>query len=165
MTDPTAVLRAELADLVRDAEASGIKLVLIGGFGVLLRVELAGRRKVPTLAQRSSDEGPMLPVARATRDLDLLLAAELIVDPAATQRLREVLDARGYEPVPEAKYYQFQKIWREGVGDLVIKVDAVRGGASRQCRREEVGHLGFRLWAVDAELQVGSGRVASAAGG
>ena len=123
MTDPTAALREELAELVRDTEPKGIGLVLIGGLGVLLRVERVVREKLITLAQAPGDDEPMLPVARATRDLDLMLGVEVIVDPAAMASLRQILDARGYEPIATAEYYQFKKVSPGPHGDLTIKVD------------------------------------------
>lgn len=115
MTDPTKVLREELAHILRQTSSSGINLVLAGGFGVLLRIDQARRSAKETLAP--------LPVARSTRDLDVVLPADVIVDPRATGALRRVLDDAGYEPFPGAEYYQFRKEKKVDGVEVLIKVD------------------------------------------
>ncbi len=115
MIDPVQVLREELARLLRQTSPLGMELVLAGGFGVLLRVDHAGSRGAVTLAP--------LPTARATRDLDLVMSADLIIDAAQTKRLRRVLDEIGYEPIASAQYYQFAKVVTTGEVELPVKID------------------------------------------
>ena len=102
MIDPVQILREELARLLSKTSPLGLQLVLAGGFGVLLRVEHARAKEAVTLAP--------LPVARATRDLDLVMSADLIIDASRTEQLRLILDEIGYEPIPSAQYYQFARV-------------------------------------------------------
>lgn len=99
MTDP---LRIELRALARDLQAHDIPLIVGGGYGLLLRTELIRSSGSRTLI-------PDLPIARSTEDLDIFLKAEVISDPDKTDPIREALDRRGYEPIPTAKYFQFQR--------------------------------------------------------
>lgn len=115
MTDPLQVLRQELARVLKETSPLGIELVLAGGFGVLLRVDIARSTETATLAP--------LPVARATRDLDLVMSADLIVDATRTEQLRRVLDASGYEPIASAQYYQFSKVVTTGDNEFTMKID------------------------------------------
>lgn len=100
MIDPLDPLIVELRALAKDLRAYGIPLIVGGGYGLLLRIDMI----------RQSDSRrliPDLPFARSTEDLDLFLKAEVISDPEKTGPIREVLDRRGYEPVVE--HYQFQR--------------------------------------------------------
>lgn len=97
-----------LVELLAAADRTGLKMFLAGGLGVVLRVEFARVLGQPTLATP--------PVARSTRDIDLLLSATVIVDSGQMRELRGLLDALGYNPVPGAEFYQ----WVAGDG---IRVD------------------------------------------
>lgn len=99
MPDP---LRKELQALARDLQARDIPLIVGGGYGLLLRTELIRSSGSRTLI-------PDLPTARSTEDLDIFLKAEVISDPDKTDPIREALDRLGYEPIPTAKYFQFQR--------------------------------------------------------
>lgn len=93
-------LREELRKLARALEPHGIRLIVGGGYGLLLRAEqirLSGART------RFAE----LPGARSTNDIDIFLGAEVITDAAKTTLIRAALDALGYEPIEGAKYYQF----------------------------------------------------------
>ena len=110
-----AVLQEELCTLANRLGEHGIKLIIGGGFGILLRsIHLEGTN-APTLR-------PITP-PRATNDLDLFLTADIITDVDSVQRIRSVLDELGYEPVPTAKNYQFARpvtvLGRSGV----LKID------------------------------------------
>lgn len=93
-------LRDELRRLARSLEGQGIKLIVGGGYGLLLRAEYVRRSGVRT---RFAE----LPGARSTNDIDIFLGAEIIVDGAKTTLIREALDELGYVPVESAKFYQF----------------------------------------------------------
>lgn len=97
MIDP---LRVELQALAQDLQAHGISLIVGGGYGLLLRIDLIRQSGSRTLI-------PDLPNARSTEDLDIFLKAELISNPEKTGPIREALDRRGYEPVVE--HFQFQR--------------------------------------------------------
>lgn len=93
-------LRDELRRLARRLEAQGIKLIVGGGYGLLLRAEYVRRSGVRT---RFAE----LPGARSTNDIDIFLGAEIIVDGRKTTLIREALNELGYVPVESAKFYQF----------------------------------------------------------
>lgn len=93
-------LREELVKLARALAPHGIRLIVGGGYGLLLRAEqvrLSGART------RFAE----LPAARSTNDIDIFLGAEIIADAGKTAVVRAALDALGYEPIEEARYYQF----------------------------------------------------------
>ncbi len=93
-------LRDELNRLARRLEAQGIKLIVGGGYGLLLRAEYVRRSGVRTRFVE-------LPGARSTNDIDIFLGAEIIVDGSKTTLIRKALDELGYMPVESAKFYQF----------------------------------------------------------
>ena len=93
-------LREELRKLARALEPHGIRLIVGGGYGLLLRAEQIRSSKART---RFAE----LPGARSTNDIDIFLGAEVITDAAKTGLIRAALDALGYEPIEGARYYQF----------------------------------------------------------
>lgn len=94
--------------LLIEAEGAGLNIVLAGGLGVVLRVELARVQSEPTLVRP--------PVARSTPDIDILVVQDVIVDPDRMRELGELLSSLGYSPVAGAEYYQW-------IGDDGIQVD------------------------------------------
>lgn len=115
MSDSDPILAPELAGLVEATRPAGIDLVLVGGFGVLLRVVKARKEERETLGH--------LPATRSTRDLDLMLTAGVIVSADATARLREILEGRGYDSVSGTEHYQFVRVKRLGDFEATIKID------------------------------------------
>lgn len=97
MIDP---LKEELRALTRDLQASGVPLIVGGGYGLLLRAEVLRQSGARTLI-------PDFPGARSTEDIDIFLKSEVISDPEKTQPIREALDRRGYEPI--VPHFQFQR--------------------------------------------------------
>ncbi|MCA1615157.1 MAG: nucleotidyltransferase family protein [Acidobacteria bacterium] len=93
-------LREELRKLARALEPHGIRLIVGGGYGLLLRAEQIRSSGART---RFAE----LPVARSTNDIDIFLGAEVITDVAKTALIRAALDALGYEPIEGVRYYQF----------------------------------------------------------
>ncbi len=104
-------LEAALVELVTIAEERGIQLILAGGLGVVLRVRLSQVLQKPTLA--------LVPAARTTRDLDVLLHPAVVVDAHQMEALRDVMDSLGYSVLESARHYQFVR----GEAEAVVKVD------------------------------------------
>lgn len=96
-----AVLQEELCTLANRLGEHGIRLIIGGGFGILLR----------SIHLEATDARTLRPVTppRSTNDLDLFLTADVITDLDSVQRIRSVLDDLGYEPVPTAANYQFSR--------------------------------------------------------
>ena len=110
-----AVLQQELCTLANRLAQHGIRLIIGGGFSILLRsIHLEGTN-AHTLR-------PVTP-PRATNDLDVFLTADIITDVDSVQRIRSVLDELGYEPVPTAKNYQFARPVTVLGGSGVLKID------------------------------------------
>lgn len=93
-------LREELIKLARALEPHGIRLIVGGGYGLLLRAE---QIRVSGARTRFTE----VPGTRSTNDIDIFLGAEVITDAAKTALIRSALDALGYEPIEGARYYQF----------------------------------------------------------
>jgi hypothetical protein len=95
--DPLRTALVELAYALSPAE---IKLIVGGGYGLLLRTE-------HILATQQRTRKDVRLVARSTEDLDLFLDAHVITDGELTKTLREAIDRLGYVPI--ADYFQFAK--------------------------------------------------------
>lgn len=96
-TDP---IKEELRKLVRVLKPHEIRLIIGGGYGLLLRTEHIQRTGVRT-------RFPEIPGARSTNDLDIFLSAEIITDAEKTGQIRAALDGLGYVPIAGAEYFQF----------------------------------------------------------
>lgn len=93
-------LGEELRKLARALDPHGIKLIVGGGYGLLLgaeQIRLSGART------RFSET----PSTRSTTDIDIFLTAEIITNAETTVLIRNALDALGYRPIEGAEYYQF----------------------------------------------------------
>ncbi len=109
------LLLQELGGIAQKARQQGMRLIIGGGVGLLLRDRWVRTRGARTLRP--------YPSLRATTDLDVFLGAEIIADPVLMRRLREFLDELGYEPISGAEYYQFVKRMPAGSALPVVKVD------------------------------------------
>ncbi len=113
MNDP---LREALVELATEAQAKGIRLVVGGGYGLVLKTELVEASGQPTVLGAPR-------VARATADLDFFLPVEVISSAEKSRQFREILDRLGYEPVETAKYFQFKRGVDYGGRRRSIKID------------------------------------------
>ena len=89
-------LGEELRKLALALKSNSIKLIIGGGYGLLLRAEqirLSGART------RFSET----PSTRSTADIDIFLAAEIITNAETTVLIRGALDALGYRPIEGAE--------------------------------------------------------------
>jgi hypothetical protein len=112
MTDD--LFKRELVALHRALQGS-VPLIVGGGYGLVLRDQLLRASRART--RRA------YPTARSTEDIDLFLKLELLLDAAQAQRFREALDARGYEPVESARYYQFVRKIVVAGRERTLKID------------------------------------------
>lgn len=92
-------LREQLIRLAKKLQKEDIKLILGGGYGLLLRTEYIHRTRAVTRFE-------IIPEARSTNDLDLFLSAEIITSAERTEKVRDAIGALGFVPV--AKYFQFE---------------------------------------------------------
>lgn len=93
-------LREQLQRLAQALQSHDIKLIIGGGYGLLLRTEHIRRSGTPT---RFAE----LPRVRSTEDIDIFLTVEVITDAKKFIKIRDTLHELGYVPVESAKFYQF----------------------------------------------------------
>jgi hypothetical protein len=107
-------LREQLRLLAAELQKDDIKLILGGGYGLVLRTELVKKSGAATRFEE-------IPEARSTNDLDLFLSAEIITSAKKTEKIRDALARLGFEPI--APYFQFRlPIEYEGL-EKPIKID------------------------------------------
>ena len=92
-------LRFDLCRLSRRLASADVRLLLVGGYGILLKAEYVRGNQLDTVA-------PTL-FPRATDDLDVLLTGQIVADVDSMEALRASLRELGYEPVTGGVYYQW----------------------------------------------------------
>lgn len=106
-----------LMDLAGALTAASQPLILIGGFGLLLR-----------RAYRDQEEGQTLlgtlPDSRTTDDFDVVLSLELLANPAGRQAISSVLTTLGY--TVKVQYFQFVKPGTHEPNGKKVKVSTLR---------------------------------------
>lgn len=95
-------LLTTLLDL-QEALDHSIPLIVAGGYGLFLKqIYLGNHRNYQTLFSFE-----VLPGARTTRDIDIILQAEIVTSSEMMGRIRTALDQLGFQVVNTAKYTQF----------------------------------------------------------
>lgn len=116
-------LRDALCELVRELQPAGIKLIVGGGYGLVLRashIQSTGARTLRTA----------IPMIRGTEDIDCFLQSEIITNAGSTKAIRSALDRLGYEPkVPHMQF--IRTTTRDGV-EANTKVDFLAGPLSEE---------------------------------
>ena len=92
-------LREQLRLLALELQKDEIKLILGGGYGLLLKTEYIRQTNAVTRFEE-------IPQARSTNDLDLFLSAEIITSTEKIEKIRDALEKLKFEPV--APFFQFQ---------------------------------------------------------
>lgn len=103
-------MREQLTTLAQRLQQKGIKLIVGGGYGLILKTEYLLQNSLPT-------RFPDLPEARSTNDIDIFLSTEIITNTAKSETIRDVLADLGFVPV--ANYFQFEV----ELGHLKVKID------------------------------------------
>lgn len=89
----------QLQLLVLELQKDEIKLILGGGYGLVLKTEYIRQTQAVTRFEE-------IPQARSTNDLDLFLSAEIITSAEKIEKIRDALQKLKFEPV--APFFQFQ---------------------------------------------------------
>lgn len=122
-------LRDELRRLAAELQKENIKIILGGGYGLLLRTEYVRRAGFVT---RFAE----IPEARSTNDLDLFLSAEIITSAERCEIIRDALTRLGFEPL--APYFQFRlPVQYEGL-EKPIKIDLLAAPPASETERKLV---------------------------
>lgn len=91
-------LREQLRLLALELQKNQIKLILGGGYGLVLKTEYIRQTNVVTRFEE-------IPQARSTNDLDLFLSSEIITSAEKIEKIRDALEKLKFEPV--APFFQF----------------------------------------------------------
>lgn len=107
-------LREQLRLLVAELKKDEIKLILGGGYGLVLKTEYIRQTNARTRFEE-------IPQARSTNDLDLFLSVEIITSAEKIEKIRDALEKLKFEPV--APFFQFRlPVTVEGQ-DLPVRID------------------------------------------
>lgn len=99
-------------------------LMLAGGLGIYLKQVQLQESGARTLVPHD-----LLPPARTTQDVDLVLRAEVVASPTSARTIRSALDSLGFQAVAGAEFLKF----RRGMPPQEVAVDLLVGplGAHR----------------------------------
>ena len=117
-------LRTAILDLLYELRGSDINVIIAGGFGIFLKIEYVKTHSLRTLFEE-------WPEPRSTKDIDLFLGPELLIDSSRLRPLKIALDNLGYKVVPGAEKYQFVKTGMDGMEHAQVKIDLLTGPQSR----------------------------------
>ena len=110
----TDLLKDSIRELAVRLQPFGIRLMIVGGYGLVLRVEGIQHSGVRILGGRA-------PVSRSTEDIDCFLGAAIISDGMKTQQIRTVLDDLGY--VAETEHFLFTRAIKTDHATLTVRLD------------------------------------------
>lgn len=94
------VMRERLITLAQKLQDDNIKLIIGGGYGLILKHEYLRKNELVT---RFAD----IPEDRSTNDIDIFLRLEIITDAEKMVKIRDSLGKMGYKAIENAKYFQF----------------------------------------------------------
>ena len=125
-------LKGELTKIARELSPHDISLIVVGGYGLLLRTEYL-RETQPKMRFNEAL------IARATEDLDLFLGVEIITNADKMDAIRDVLKQLEYVPI--AKFFQFKKTIDVAGDPRIVKVDllAPRPVSEEQLKLVKIG--------------------------
>lgn len=115
-------LKSALIELLFAIRETSVRLIVGGGFGLWLKVELVQSSKAVTLLKE-------WPEARSTQDIDLFIRPELLINPEQLKPMALALNNLGYQVVRGAEKYQFEKCLEPGNAARSIKLDLLTGPA------------------------------------
>lgn len=134
-------MREQLIKLAGKLQKDDIKLIIGGGYGLILKAEYLRREELRT---RIID----FPNDRATNDIDTFLQTEIITDAEKIEKIRDALAELGFEPV--AKFFQFEIPIDDKNPDLKVKIDFLAPPPSTPEERKLVHIKNVRIRPVGA---------------
>ncbi|MEP6904082.1 MAG: hypothetical protein ABJA66_20350 [Actinomycetota bacterium] len=122
-------LREQLRLLAAELKKDEIKLILGGGYGLVLKTEYVRQTNAVTRFEE-------IPQARSTNDLDLFLSVEIITSAEKIEKVRDALEKLKFEPI--APFFQFRlPIVFEALENLV-KIDLLAAPPETEAQRKLV---------------------------
>ena len=138
-------MREQLIKLAGKLQKDDIKLIIGGGYGLLLKREHLAETETPTRFE--------LPEARSTNDIDTFLRTEIITDGAKLDIIKVALKDLGFKPV--APYFQFEVPIDDKNPDLKVKIDFLAAPPSTDEEKQLVKINNFRIRARDSHKMHG----------
>lgn len=133
-------MREQLILLANKLQKDNLKLIIGGGYGLILKHEYLRK-------QESRTRFTQLPEDRSTNDIDIFLNTEIITSAEKIEKVRDALQELGYEPV--ADYFQFAVAVGEQKHELKVKIDLLAPPVSDD-ERNLVKISKFRIRPKDA---------------
>jgi hypothetical protein len=133
-------MREQLIKLAGKLQKDDIKLIIGGGYGLLLKREHLAQTETPTRFE--------LPEARSTNDIDTFLTTEVITDAEKIEKIRDALIDLKFEPV--AQFFQFAVSIDDKNPDLKVRIDLLAPPPSTPEERKLVYIKNVRIRPVGA---------------
>jgi hypothetical protein len=92
-------LLENLTELAAEFEKHDIPLIVVGGFSIYIKTKFMNKAR--------SSRYSTIPFARSTKDIDIFLTSELIIDSAKIENIKTILSNLNFEVKTE--YFQFIK--------------------------------------------------------
>ena len=118
---PFDPMREQLIRLAQKLQKDDIKLIVGGGYGLILKHEYLRKREAVT---RFAD----IPEDRSTNDIDIFLSTEIITDAEKIETVRDAITELGGEPI--ADYFQF--VVNKENPELKVKIDLLAPPVSEE---------------------------------
>ncbi len=119
-------MRDQLVKLAQKLRRDDIKLIVGGGYGLILKAEYLRQKQLAT-------RFPDFPDDRSTNDIDAFLNSEIITDAAKIEKLRDALQELNFESV--ADFFQFAVSIDDKNPDLKVKIDFLAPPVSEEKRK------------------------------
>ena len=116
MNHPFDLLKSNLLDLLYELREAEIRLIVGGGYGLYLK-----RRHLQATGE--AHLLPLVPEARATNDLDMFLATDVLVDFPKAQAVLEAVQHLGFAAVKDRENFQFVKTFSGEQPAFRVKID------------------------------------------
>ncbi|MGE5409538.1 MAG: hypothetical protein ACM3MI_01160 [Clostridiales bacterium] len=105
------VLLKALVELANELGKYDVPLIVGGGLSLYIRTKYLRKKRSPRYKSQI--------IQRSTKDIDVFLTSNLIIDPEKISILRDTIGALGY--TARTKYFQFQKEI-EPLGEILIDI-------------------------------------------
>lgn len=119
-------MREQLKRLAERLQKDDLKLIIGGGYGLILKGEYIRKNEIKTIFAD-------LPEDRSTRDIDVFFSAEIITDSDKIEKVRDALHYFGAEPV--ANYFQFEIAVAEESVKSKVKIDLLAPPVDEEDRK------------------------------
>lgn len=103
------ILIESLKELAIELEKRNIPLILGGGLSLYIRTIFLKKNRSPRYRNQIFQ--------RSTKDIDIFLTSEMVIDSQKMEGMRDAINALGYSA--KTKYFQFQKDLGHGKGVLI----------------------------------------------